>query len=655
MHRTTSCLLQGPRTTSCLLQVSRGRGARAGGPGPLDGPGAPGRRAGRGTEGPRDETEVQDVRGGKERKVVSGPWGLQGTPRPSPSKEPGDQEDPRGSTASLDHEGLKVCEELQVSRGLWAPTGPQAPPGPWGPRDPTDHQDPRDRLEPQDRRDSWASRGGPEIRGSWDLQGWLENRVAKAVLDPKGTQGTPSVSPVQLDSAGLPETWGPQGLRDHTEILGDPGPVGVQDIEDAKETRATRGTWAPQVWWVRRVLEDVLVFLVFLVQRVLEVLQDLQASWVFQGIRVLQGPQDTRVHPRGAPRAPGGPQDSQVRCSGELGDPGQNPPVPGDDGDNGDTGCRGPGGLRGPQGPRGRPGIPGNPGVKGLRGSSGLMGVPGDRGPPGCAGLGGPPGPKGSSGPGGPKGEAGRVSSCLAYPPSTPGPPGPPGAPGLDGEAGVPGDIGRPGAPGGPGPGGDPGPRGPSRILSSGFLLVLHSQSEAVPVCPRDLRVLWTGYSLLYLEGQERAHTQDLGLAGSCLRLFSTMPFSSCSAARCSYAGRNDKSYWLSTGAPPPGAPVGGASIREHISRCVHTGAGDEGGGQSLTSPGSCLEDFRAQPFVECQGPRGTCHYFNNIYSFWLTRVEAAAPELHHGAAATLTEGRQQRESIGRCSVCMRV
>lgn len=33
-----------------------------------------------------------------------------------------------------------------------------------------------------------------------------------------------------------------------------------------------------------------------------------------------------------------------------------------------------------------------------------------------------------------------------------------------------------------------------------------------VPVCPRGMRALWIGYSLLYLEGQEKAHTQDLGI-----------------------------------------------------------------------------------------------------------------------------------------------
>lgn len=84
-----------------------------------------------------------------------------------------------------------------------------------------------------------------------------------------------------------------------------------------------------------------------------------------------------------------------------------------------------------------------------------------------------------------------------------------------------------------------------------------------------------------------------------------------------------------------------------------HTGAGDEGGGQPLTSSGSCLTDFRAQPFVECQGPRGTCHYFANIYSFWLTRVEFPVAN-NDSAASTLSDGGQQRDNVGKCNVCMR-
>lgn len=240
---------------------------------------------------------------------------------------------------------------------------------------------------------------------------------------------------------------------------------------------------------------------------------------------------------------------------------------------------------------------------------------------------------------------------------------------------------------------GDWGTPGPVSAYKSGFLLVLHSQSESVPTCPDGMTALWSGFSLLYLEGQERAHTQDLGQAGSCLQLFSTMPFSYCNVGTCSYASRNDKSYWLSTTAAVPSMPVEGTSIKEHISRCMvceapsppvalhsqdstqppcppswkslwvgysflmHTGAGDEGGGQSLTSSGSCLRDFRSQPFLECQGPRGTCHYFSNIYSFWLTRVDTPTSftsSSSSSAATMLMDEQQQRQNVGRCNVCMK-
>lgn len=48
-------------------------------------------------------------------------------------------------------------------------------------------------------------------------------------------------------------------------------------------------------------------------------------------------------------------------------------------------------------------------------------------------------------------------------------------------------------------------------MLRSGYLLVVHSQSVQVPLCPDGSSQLWVGYSLVYLEGQEKAHTQDLG------------------------------------------------------------------------------------------------------------------------------------------------
>lgn len=83
-----------------------------------------------------------------------------------------------------------------------------------------------------------------------------------------------------------------------------------------------------------------------------------------------------------------------------------------------------------------------------------------------------------------------------------------------------------------------------------------------------------------------------------------------------------------------------------------HTAAGDEGGGQSLVSPGSCLEDFRATPFIECNGGRGTCHYYANKYSFWLTTI----PEQNFQgmpSADTLKAG-LIRTHISRCQVCMK-
>lgn len=228
----------------------------------------------------------------------------------------------------------------------------------------------------------------------------------------------------------------------------------------------------------------------------------------------------------------------------------------------------------------------------------------------------------------------------------------------------------------------------PGRSVSVGYLLVKHSQSEQTPMCPVGMSKLWDGYSLLYFEGQEKAHNQDLGLAGSCLPRFNTMPFLYCNPGDvCYYASRNDKSFWLSTTAPLPMMPVEEGEIKPYISRCsvceapsvavavhsqditipqcpvgwrslwigysflMHTAAGDEGGGQSLSSPGSCLEDFRTTPFIECNGAKGTCHYFANKHSFWLTSIEQSFQA--EPASETLKAG-QLLSRISRCQVCMK-
>lgn len=104
----------------------------------------------------------------------------------------------------------------------------------------------------------------------------------------------------------------------------------------------------------------------------------------------------------------------------------------------------------------------------------GLDGLLGQRGDDGLSGLPGLPGFKGNQG--------------LA---------------GLTGPAGLPGDTGPQGPAGLPGrPGGD---------YLNGILLVRHSQSTTVPECPRGHVKMWDGYSMLYIEGNEKSHNQDLG------------------------------------------------------------------------------------------------------------------------------------------------
>lgn len=72
---------------------------------------------------------------------------------------------------------------------------------------------------------------------------------------------------------------------------------------------------------------------------------------------------------------------------------------------------------------------------------------------------------------------------------------------------------------------GEPGLPGPRKHLNYGFMLVRHSQTKRIPSCPLGMRVLWVGYSLLYLEGQEKAHTQDLGtFTHPCMQTRRTSP-----------------------------------------------------------------------------------------------------------------------------------
>ena len=72
---------------------------------------------------------------------------------------------------------------------------------------------------------------------------------------------------------------------------------------------------------------------------------------------------------------------------------------------------------------------------------------------------------------------------------------GVPGIPGRNGEDGIDGAPGLPGL----------------SALFHGYFVTRHSQTSEVPQCPENTRKLWDGYSLLFIQGNERAHGQDLG------------------------------------------------------------------------------------------------------------------------------------------------
>ena len=102
------------------------------------------------------------------------------------------------------------------------------------------------------------------------------------------------------------------------------------------------------------------------------------------------------------------------------------------------------------------------------------------------------------------------------------GPMGPPGSPGSNGT------MGPTGPQGGPGQDGLPGIPGATH---AGWLLTRHSQTTHIPLCPENHTALYSGYSFLQSHGNGYGQAQDLGKPGSCLRVFSTMPYMHCSSA----------------------------------------------------------------------------------------------------------------------------
>lgn len=137
---------------------------------------------------------------------------------------------------------------------------------------------------------------------------------------------------------------------------------------------------------------------------------------------------------------------------------------------------------------------------------------------------------------------------------------------GEQGDNGLPGPKGMTGYPGLSGVPGKTGPKSSSR----GYYFTRHSQNTSIPECPQGTRVLWSGFSLLYILGHDKSHGQDLGSPGSCLRRFSSIPYLVCDSNQCRYVVENDYSYWLSTDAERPisNTPIVGLDIQRFVSRC---------------------------------------------------------------------------------------
>ena len=71
------------------------------------------------------------------------------------------------------------------------------------------------------------------------------------------------------------------------------------------------------------------------------------------------------------------------------------------------------------------------------------------------------------------------------------------------GSTGYAGDPGQRGARGFPGSGG-------GTVVDS-FLIARHSQNASAPDCPPGASLIYAGYSLLFINANEKAHGQDLG------------------------------------------------------------------------------------------------------------------------------------------------
>lgn len=99
-----------------------------------------------------------------------------------------------------------------------------------------------------------------------------------------------------------------------------------------------------------------------------------------------------------------------------------------------------------------------------------------------------------------------------------------------------------------------------------------------------------------------------------------------------------------------PDCPNGWEEMWTGYSYLMTTTDNAGGFGQNLVSPGSCLEEFRSNPIIECHG-HGRCNYYDPLASFWLAVIEEHQQWLK---PVQQTLKADQTSKVSRCTVCRR-
>ncbi|VDN15418.1 unnamed protein product [Dibothriocephalus latus] len=162
----------------------------------------------------------------------------------------------------------------------------------------------------------------------------------------------------------------------------------------------------------------------------------------------------------------------------------------------------------------------------------------------------------------------------------------------------------------------------------SAILFARHFQApEDNYTCPKGTQFLYEGYSYLMGGGTDHLFNMDLErsywLATLKPRSEEPMPIEEIDGriARCVVceAPTNVFAFHSQT-STLPSCPNTWTELWAGVSLVLHT-SGGFGGGQGLSSPGSCMEQFHYSPVLECNNNAGTCHYWNDAKVYYLRAI----------------------------------